>query len=358
MSSAIDLDGTVERFLEVAIRSDGPSAVRLTLDLLDQGASAAAVVGVLAAAQHESGERWRKNLWTVADEHVVSGVTQRSLDAVANSVESPPPSGSVVVACAEGDWHSLPSQMFAEVLRSLGFAVGFLGASTPSDHIARLLARDRPDALVLTCNLPLFFVGVATAADAAHRAGIPVIAGGRSLRTGPGRALRLGADSWAADSAAAIVQLRQWAEDPPIPSPEATPLDSVAMRLDLDSAQLASEAFDSMADSHRWMEGLNSAQQGRTKEDLVFIVRFIAAARLVDDPLVLMDFLDWLRSLLAARGVPTSALVAGLAAIAPLIENTDPEAGLLTRQALRQVSEDAERDAPLSGGAWADPTVS
>ena len=340
MSPVVDLKDLVEPFLGHAIRGDASSAVRLTLDLVDQGASVESViVELLAAAQYECGERWQRNEWGVADEHLVSGVTQRCLGAVANTVTTATPTGSVVVACAEGDWHSLPAQMFAEVLRSRGFAVAFLGASTPSDHVARLLARDRPDALIICCNLAPYFAGVATLADAAHRTGTPVIAGGRALGSGPERALRLGADAWTPDVCTAVATLRSWAGDRPCPSPDPTTFDGVAMILDLDSPHLASAALESMIASRPWMSSYNTEQLARTREDLAFIVRFIAAARLVDDPSVLMEFLDWLNSVLGARSVPTAALVAGLEALAPLVDKADAKAGLLIYDALRQVSD-------------------
>lgn len=272
MTALIDLHDSVEPFLERAIRNDGTSAVRLALDLLDQGASIEAVViDLLAAAQNESGERWLKNDWTVADEHVVSGVTQRSLDAIANSVRRATPVGSVVVACAEGDWHSLPAQMCAEVLRSHGWAVSFLGASTPSDHVARLLTRDRPDALIVTCNLALFYAGVTCLVDAAHRTGTPVIVGGRALRSGPANAQRLGTDAWAPDVASTVATLREWGEDRPFPRPDPTTRDSGAVQLDLDSPLLAAAAFDSMIASYPRMSSFKTEQLARTREDLAFI---------------------------------------------------------------------------------------
>ena len=343
MSLVADLTDVVEPFLGHAIRGDASSAVRLTLDLVDRGASVeSVVVDLLAAAQYECGERWARNDWGVADEHLVSGVTQRCLGAVANTLTPARPTGSVVVACAEGDWHSLPAQMFAEVLRSRGFAVAFLGASTPSDHVARLLVRDRPDALIITCNLAPYFAGVATLADAAHAAGTPVIAGGRALGSGPERALRLGADAWSPDVSTAVATLGSWAGGRPCPSPDPTTFDGVAMILDLDSSHLASAALESMIASRPWMSGYNSGQLARTREDLAFIVRFIAAARLVDDPSVLMEFLDWLSSVLSARNVPAAALVAGLEALAPLVEMADPKAALLIRDALGHVSDDGQ----------------
>jgi len=331
---------SVEPFLERAIRGDATSAVRLALSLLDQGASTeSVVVDLLGAAQLESGQRWLRNQWSVADEHVVSGVTQRSLDAIANSAQPGVASGSVVVACAEGDWHSLPAQMFAEVLRSHGFAVSFLGASTPASHVARHLARVRPDALVVSCNLAPFFAGVTTLADAAHLTGTPVIAGGGALQSGPVRALRLGADAWAPDVAAAVATLHEWVGDRPSLSPDPVAFDGAAMALELDSSRLASAALNSMTTTRPWMSAFTTEQLTRTREDLDFMVRFVAAARLVADPSVLMEFLDWLHSLLGARGIPAVALVAGLEALAPLVDSIDPKAGQMIRDALRQVSD-------------------
>lgn len=73
MSTRSDLQDSVEPFLERAIRSDAASAVRLARNLLDQGASTeAVVVDLLAAAQYESGERWLRNQWTVADDQQTS----------------------------------------------------------------------------------------------------------------------------------------------------------------------------------------------------------------------------------------------------------------------------------------------
>jgi len=335
MNAANIVHDGVDTFLDLAIRSDAPSAIRLTLDLLGQGATAEAVIiDLLAAAQLETGRRWLRNDWTVADEHVVTGVTHRALDAVANTVRPPDHDGAVVVACAEGDWHSLPSQMFAEIIRSHGYHVTFLGASTPAEHLERLLSRDRPDALIVTCNLALYFAGVTRLANAAHRAGVPVIAGGRAM--GGPRALRLGADAWEPDVGATLATLRSWRDRPPSPlDPLAS--DVLAVQLDIDSPVLAAAAFDTMMDSHPHMRGFNPDQLERTREDLVFILRYLAAARLVEDPTVLTEFLGWLAELLEARGVPAEVLVAGLDALAPVVDSFDDDARQLLRHGIRHL---------------------
>jgi len=324
----------IEEYLDHAVAGHRREGAGLAFDLLARGASFdEVIVDLLAAAQREVGDRWLHNDYSVADEHLATGFTQRTLDIVATSVEPPTPDGLIIVTCAEGDWHSLPAQMFAEMLRSRGFAIAFLGASTPVDHVRALIARHRPDALAVSCNVPLFFSGMARTADAAHREGTPVIAGGRALGQGPERATRLGADAWAGGLDDAVAILRRWQHDPPTVTSEPTPLDPAAMQLELNAPQIAASAFRALRAAYPPMRDYRVQQLGRTQEDLAYIVQFAASARLVDDPAILEDMLEWLRTLLASRSVPSSAVTAGLEVLAPLIDVIDPVAGELVRDA-------------------------
>ena len=78
------------------------------------------------------GQLWQSALWSVIDEHIATGVAETALSAAAVVDRRAPTRGHVVVACVEGDWHSLPARMVAEVLESEGWSVRFLGASHPS----------------------------------------------------------------------------------------------------------------------------------------------------------------------------------------------------------------------------------
>ena len=330
MSAPSAVLDAVDPYLKRAVSGDAPSAVRLVLALLDGGASQEnVIVDLLAAAQREVGERWLRDEWSVADEHIASGVTQRALDAVANASAPRPSIGSVVVACAEGDWHSLPAQMGAEILRDRGWTVSFLGASTPADHVVRLLERDRPRALVVNCNLAIFFSGVARLVDVAHRVGVPVMAGGRAISS-LHVATRLGADLWASDIGTAADHLSRTPHAPADGAPS-TSASLPALQLDLESPRLADAALRSMLVEHPFMQRLSEQQLARTSEDLAFIVRFVAASLLVDDAHILTEFLGWLDSLLRFRNVPAAALSAGLEALIPVIADIDHAAGNLTR---------------------------
>ena len=65
----------VESYLENAVKGERRPAIRCALDLFDSGVpEEQVVVGLLAAAQREVGERWHRNELTVADEHIATGV--------------------------------------------------------------------------------------------------------------------------------------------------------------------------------------------------------------------------------------------------------------------------------------------
>lgn len=329
----------VSTFLDLALLGQSRDAVAITLELLDAGVPEDEVIGdLLAAAQRQVGEGWQQNLLSVADEHLATGAAESALHALAAATPAPAETGLVVVACAEGDWHAVAAHMIAEQLRARGVPVAFLGASTPADHVASFVARHRPAALAVSCNLPLFYSGVARLADAAHASGVPVLAGGRALRAGGARAGRLGADGSADDVNDAVATLAAWGQQPPAVLECATVLDADGLELQARADELGASAFHDLADRFPAMSGYDDRQIARAGEDLVFIVRFVAAAQLVDDDLVLTEFLDWLTDLLAARGVPAAAVAAGLEVLQPRLAGVSPAAGMLGDRGIRHLA--------------------
>ncbi len=320
----------VRTYVRDAVRGNRPAAVRLALDLLDKRVSRERiVVDLLAEAQREVGRRWYCNELTPADEHLASGVTAAALDTLMDETSQPAGGGLTVVACAEGDFHSLAAQMLGELLREHGVGATVLGASTPADVVADFLVRSGADSLAVSCSVPIFFPGSVRLIDAAHRHGIPVIAGGPAFGTSHRRAERLGADAWALTAADAAAILLGWKSEPPSVSREPTLVDPVALRLTAQADALGTAALDGLAARFPAMTGYDERRMARTREDLVFIVRFLAATLLAADQTVFGDFLGWLQNLLLQRGVPPQALIAGLEALRPVVEAVDTGAALL-----------------------------
>lgn len=326
-------------YFEFALAGDRAHAVGLVLDLLNSGTSQDRIItDVLAPAQRKVGDLWHQNQLTVASEHVVTGISESALYALASATSEMPGTTFVVVACAEGDWHAVAAQMFGQQLQARGVVVAFLGASTRSDHVARFLNRHNPDALVLSCNLPIYFRGIARLADAAHAAGIPVLVGGRALRDAPEQASRLGADGWGQTVDEAIEVLARWSERPLVISGEPTILDETAVALDANAEELAAEAFIVLARRPATLSDYSADHIDHIREDLASIVRFVAAALLVNDPTVFVDFLDWLVPQLASRGVPPSAVIAGIESLVPLVQDRSPTAARFCRAGIEHLS--------------------
>jgi len=320
----------VSVYLRDAVLGHRQPAVQLTLDLLDRRVSRERiVVDLLAEAQREVGQRWYGNELTPADEHLATGVTMAALDSLMAETSQPAGDSLTVVTCAEGDFHALAAQMFGELLREHGVGVTVLGASAPAEVVAEFLLRSGADSLAISCSVPIFFPGMVRLIDAAHRQGIPVIAGGQALGSGPRRAERLGADAWALTAVDAAAILLGWKSEPPSVRREPTLVDPVALRLGAQADALGSAAFDSLAARFAPMADYDERLRARTREDLVYIVQFLAAALLAADQAIFGDFLNWLQNLLIRRNVPPRALIAGLQALRPVVEAVDTGAALL-----------------------------
>ncbi|MBW4030475.1 MAG: hypothetical protein HIU57_07330 [Acidobacteria bacterium] len=333
--STVDFNDHENWFYERAINGKTNEAVRFAVDLLDSGTSHARIVSdVFATSQRHVGDRWQRNEISVADEHVATGVTESALYAVSSNQQSEPPLGNVVVACAEGDWHSIAGHMFSEQLRGAGLAVTFLGASTPSDEVARYIQRRRPDALIVTCNLAIFFSGVVSLANVAHALGIPVLVGGRAVKGAPERARRLGSDAAPADLADVLSTLAQWRETPPAVEHPPLLLDPRVAELESRSMIIAQRAFLKLSAAFAPMEHYTPRQRDRTLEDLRYIVEFMAAAEYMGDLTIFTEFLAWIDEVLRSRKVPRAALQLGLEALIPELVTADPGGGRLVREGL------------------------
>lgn len=331
----------VDPYLVKAVAGDRSGGVRLTLGLLDHHVPhERIVVDLLGAAQRTVGARWQRNELTPADEHLASGVTAAALDALAGETSDVPVTGLTVVTCAEGDWHSLAAQMFGESLRSRGLGVRVLGASTPVAAVADFLTRQGADALAVSCSLPIYYPGVIRLIDVAHALGLPVIVGGLAFGTDSRRAMHLGADAWAASADDAAPVLAAWRASRPGVAPHARGLDGAADQLFAQASILGSNAMLGLTTAFPAMAAYDETSLSRTREDLVYIVQFLAAAIAAGDDTVFLEFLTWLDQLLAHRGVPTRAIIAGLEALRPGLGAVDAGALRLLEAGHRMLASD------------------
>lgn len=294
------------------------------------------VVRLVSAVQQEVGHRWQTARWSVADEHAATSILDRALAVATAAAPRRSPIGRIVLACAEQEWHILPARMFAALLEERGWEVTFLGGSLPADHLATYLLRHRPDIVAISCSLPIYLPGARRSISAAHRVGLPVLAGGSAFGAGLARAVAVGADARAADAADADRIARSRLIETPrlrLPSDDSEQLALAAMRADLVATAMTALVQDAPATASPSVVELE-----RTREDLDHVVQSIEASILTGDEQVVAEFVRWLVDCLRARGTEVQVLAVGLHALRAALDGTTSDAHRLLDTALASVA--------------------
>lgn len=322
------MEETYDQYFEAVSTPDPIVAAEVLDEALTRGVPADSLItDVLARAQRTVGEKWMRGEWSIADEHAATAVTKQVLNVVA------PPRGRtgtglhVVVACAEGEWHSLPARMAGELLRADDLEVSVLGAGIPVDRLRQYLATD-PDVLALSATMPTSLVGAARSIAAARAEGVPVVVGGGAWGDGQRRARALGAHLRLDDIRQLrdrIEEIRTW-DPPPLPvvPAETSWLEEVPR-------DVVDAALDRRYDDARTPDAGDGPRAEEHKE-LRWIAQHTAAAVLCDDPTVVADVLRWLLAMKEARGLPGAAVLDGACCLADVIEAAAPRAAAILRR--------------------------
>jgi len=309
----MDVDPHFAQYLAAIHRGERREAIDVALELLQTGVPAERVVtDLLSRAQVEIGQGWQAGRWSVAMEHRASAITESALQAVVENAMNAPGAvkegsrGRVVIACTEGEWHTLPGQMAAEILHLRGADVTFIGPSVPADELVEFLGYDPPTAVALTCSMPMSLVGAWRSISALRAMDMTVVCGGRGFGLDGRWGLALGADRWAPDLVrGADILLAAVDELPPAPrEPAGAPELLAEVRvLRRDHEMLVQEATRKALLMWPTLRTSDTAMRA-TREDLASTLRVVAAATLVDDPDLVTEYVGWFEELLTGHGLP------------------------------------------------------
>ena len=98
----------------------------------------------------EFGERWVNGQMTCAQEHAMSRTVEVALTRVAHQFPVAPGSPKMILACLQGERHTLGLTLVETVLRERGVNVRFLGADVPTHDIVESIRREQPVAVGLS----------------------------------------------------------------------------------------------------------------------------------------------------------------------------------------------------------------
>ncbi|WP_037495832.1 cobalamin B12-binding domain-containing protein [Solirubrobacter soli] len=190
------------RYVDALVAGDLAAAERL---IVDSGTDVRALyIEVLQPALYEIGRRWEEAEISVAQEHLATAAIQSSMARLAERLDGGPRRDRrALVACAEGELHSIGVRMVADFLEADGWDVLFVGALSPPSAVAELAAAQRVDVVALSAALGQRMPEIVRAVEALRALEtVPVIAvGGQAFGGDPDVAFRTGADIYAPDAA-------------------------------------------------------------------------------------------------------------------------------------------------------------
>jgi methanogenic corrinoid protein MtbC1 len=281
-----------------AIAGDPASLYRLVADLLDDGVPFETVLfDVLLRSERDVGLRWQAGDYLVSEEHAATASLETVIALLAGSFDQPQDGTSVVVAAAQGDTHSLPARAVAAHLLFLGYRTTFLGADVLAPDLREYLGSESHDAVVLSCAMSNHLLGARAAVKESHAVAVPVLVGGRAFGEQGIWAAAVGADAWAATPREVARQLETWSPDPVRAEAGAkNPGRLLELVIDQHNSVLA-------AAESRLANSLGRPLSARMRNELAIALDATEASMLVDDPILLSQFLDWQRQTLDAHGL-------------------------------------------------------
>jgi len=315
----------LEDYFRALAEVDSARATAIVLGLLDDGTPMRSITEqVLVPAQVRVGEHWQRGQWSVADEHAATAVTETALAALTRAAARPIRGDRhIVIACAEGEWHTLPARAAAGCATAGGVRITTMGPSMPAEHLGRRLAAGDVDLLALSCTMPTNLIGAARCVQAAHDQGVPVLTGGRAFGRGAGRSEAIGADAHASSPQALIGPIPEMAG-------RASDIPLEALLLDAVEPGAVCLAHERLVAAYPRHVGMTGDAQALSREDLRSMARFTGAALVVKSPGLLDDFLSWLAGLLSPD-LSIPVLTAGAHLLADVLEPDAPTGADLLR---------------------------
>jgi methylmalonyl-CoA mutase cobalamin-binding domain/chain len=140
---------------EAALLAGHPREALAVMDrCIDDGRSLVAIeMHVIQPSLYDIGEGWQANRVTVAKEHMATAIALSVMTI--GLLRSPPPvtlGKRALLACVEGNDHSVGLRMVADAFQLAGWDVQYLGANMPTAAIIRQAADWRADVVGLSVS--------------------------------------------------------------------------------------------------------------------------------------------------------------------------------------------------------------
>ncbi len=164
---------------------------------------------VFQPVQREVGRLWQLGRCSVAHEHYCTAATQLVISTLYEHVFAAGRVGRTLVAtCVGGELHELGIRMVSDFFEMEGWDTWYLGASTPTDAVAKMLAERQPDVFAISATMsqqvPAVRELVAAARDTTDHRRTRILVGGYPFNRAPDLWQRMHVDGCAPDARAAV----------------------------------------------------------------------------------------------------------------------------------------------------------
>lgn len=185
-------------------------ALTLVSALLAQGCGLVEIeLHVIQPALYGIGEKWQANQVTVAQEHLATAIVQSVMTVVLLHCSPPAPINKrILLACVEGNNHTVGLRMVADAFQMAGWDIQYLGANVPTAALVQQVVEWRPHLLGLSVSFAQQLRGVtAVIAQLEKHLGSArpgVIVGGLAINRFAQLANAVGADAHSANAQSAV----------------------------------------------------------------------------------------------------------------------------------------------------------
>jgi methanogenic corrinoid protein MtbC1 len=190
-------------YLQKILEGNAAEAVSLVSRAVSDGLSPQALyMQVLLPAQREVGRLWHAGELSVAEEHMVTAVTQRAMAVVISQAVPAPANGrTAVVAAVSGNVHDIGLRALADMYQLAGWRVIYAGSDVPMLDLPALLSFYLADLLMLGATLathiPRIEQAIASIRERCERP-VRILVGGAAFDDAPEVWSRIGSDGYAA----------------------------------------------------------------------------------------------------------------------------------------------------------------
>lgn len=172
------LEDLRSQWVKACLEFDAFKADEVINQAFAQASVESVCIEILQNGLHEIGNLWHQDVATVQQEHFATALALRRMEALISATPHPTRSGTILVGCPTGEWHTFPMVLLTLLLRRRGLNVVYLGANIPLEQLDQTSDHIRPVLTVLAAQQLSTVPGLRSAANLLQKSGMPLAYGG------------------------------------------------------------------------------------------------------------------------------------------------------------------------------------